>query len=74
MFAGYSGKVSLDRLCRCLGIASPKSSGDGGAVFDLWRSDAHEELGRYCAGDVQATRSAWAIMTGATVEGESWAA
>jgi len=68
MFAGYSGKVSLDRLCRCLGIASPKSNGDGGAVYDLWRSGAHEALAAYCAGDVEAVRQCWDIMSGAAAE------
>lgn len=68
MFAGYSGKVSLDKLCRCLGIASPKSNGDGGAVFGLWRAGEHEALASYCAGDVEAVRQCWGIMTGAAVE------
>lgn len=66
--AGPTGMISLDKVCRALGVPSPKSNGDGGAVFDLWRSGAHEALATYCAGDVEAVRSVWHIMTGAAVE------
>ena len=63
-FAGPGGRISLDRLCKCLGVPSPKQGGDGSAVFDLWRSGAHDELAAYCSNDVQATRACWHIMSG----------
>ncbi|MFZ5487616.1 MAG: hypothetical protein ACOY5G_11585 [Pseudomonadota bacterium] len=73
--AGPTGMISLDKVCRALGIASPKASGtDGSAVYDLWLAGDHEALARYCAGDVAATRACWHVMTGAAVEGEAWAA
>jgi hypothetical protein len=61
-FAGYGGRVSLSKLCACLGIADPKGEADGKDVFDLWREGHHEALARYNAGDVEATRTAWLIM------------
>ncbi|RCX09801.1 hypothetical protein [Extensimonas vulgaris] len=73
LFAGLRDKISLDRLCRALGVASPKADGTtGAAVLDLWLAGRHTEIAEYCARDVQAVRSAWRVMTG---EGcEPWAA
>jgi len=63
--AGPTGTVSLDKVCKALGIASPKADGVTGAdVLDLWLAGKHEELGRYCRADVQAVRSAWHITQG----------
>jgi hypothetical protein len=65
IFSGYGGRISLDRLCRCLGVPSPKADGTTGAdVFDLWQSGQHDALARYNAADVQAARSCWLVMTG----------
>lgn len=59
-WAGYRNTIGLDRLCRALGIPSPKASGvDGGQVFDLWQAGELEALGRYNAADVEATRACW---------------
>jgi len=63
-FAGPGGRISLDRLCRCLGVPSPKQAADGSQVFDLWRNGAHADLSAYCAGDIVATRACWAVMAG----------
>lgn len=36
LWAGYRGTIGLDRLCRALGVPSPKAAGvDGSQVFDL---------------------------------------
>lgn len=59
-WAGYRGTISLDRLCRALGVPSPKAGGtDGSQVFELWQTGKHEELARYNAADVLATRRCW---------------
>jgi len=73
LFAGLRDRISLDRLCRCLGVPSPKQDGTTGAdVLDLWRNGEHERIAEYCGRDVQAVRSVWHIMSG---EGcEPWAA
>ncbi len=64
LFAGHGGRISLDRLCRCLGVSSPKADGTTGAdVLDLWQAVAHDRLAQYNAADVQACRACWRIMT-----------
>lgn len=36
-WAGYGGRVSLDALCRALGVTSPKDGDlDGAGVYDAW--------------------------------------
>lgn len=64
LFAGYGGRISLDKLCRCLGVPSPKADTTGADVLDLWRSEQHGALARYNVADVEATRACWLIMTG----------
>lgn len=65
LFAGLRDRISLDRLCRCLGVPSPKQDGTTGAdVLDLWRNGEHERIAEYCGRDVQAARECWRIMTG----------
>ncbi len=60
LWAGYRNTISLNRLCRALGIASPKDGGiDGSQVFDLWQAGEHEALARYNAADVAAVRACW---------------
>jgi DNA polymerase III epsilon subunit-like protein len=64
-FAGFGGRISLDRLCRALGVSSPKAEGvDGSAVLDIWLAGEHERIARYCAADVRATRAVWEVMQG----------
>ncbi len=63
MWAGYGGRISLDRLCKALGIASPKAEGiDGGAVFDLWQAGEYARIAEYNMRDVVATRRCWLRM------------
>lgn len=59
-WAGIRGTIGLDRLCKALGIASPKDAGiDGSKVYDIWRAGGHEALARYNSHDVQAVREIW---------------
>jgi hypothetical protein len=59
-WAGYRNTIGLDRLCRALGIPSPKATGiDGGQVFDLWQAGDLDRIARYNCADVAAVRAIW---------------
>ena len=63
MWAGYGQRISLDRLCKALGIPSPKAMGmDGGHVFDMWQAGEYALIGEYNMRDVVATRACWLRM------------
>jgi hypothetical protein len=48
-------RISLDRLCRLLGIASPKANGmDGSQVYGLWQAGKLHEIADYCVADCRA--------------------
>ncbi len=57
-FFGVSRRrFNLDIWCRTFGIKSPKSEGiTGYDVKDLFKNGHYEEIARYCAGDLWATR------------------
>jgi len=64
-FAGFGGRISLDRLSRALALRSPKEGGfDGSQVLDAWLAGNHLRIAEYCCSDVSATRAAWQIMRG----------
>lgn len=48
-------KVSLDALCRMLGIESPKTGMTGAGVYDAWKAGKLDEILEYNAGDLRAT-------------------
>lgn len=56
-------RISLDKLCKALGIKSPKDGIDGSKVWDAVRDGRLKEVAAYCARDVQATRQAYMRMT-----------
>jgi len=57
LWAGYNGKISLDRLCRALRIPSPKTEdADGSKVWDLVCDERYKVIRDYCARDVEAVR------------------
>ena len=59
-WAGYRERISLDRLCKALGVPSPKVDGmDGGAVFGLWQAGEFDKIAAYNAADVEAVRQVW---------------
>ncbi len=50
-------KFSLDIWCRTFNIKSPKSDGiTGYEIKDLFMSERYEDIARYCAGDLRATK------------------
>jgi hypothetical protein len=60
VWAGYRGTIGLDRLCRALGVPSPKDNGmDGSQVFDRWQAGEHATIAHYNAADVEAVRACW---------------
>jgi len=62
-WAGYRDTVSLDALCKALGIASPKDEGINGAqVFDLWRFGKAALIVEYCRRDVEAVQALYRRM------------
>ncbi len=67
-WAGWGGRISLDRLCRALGIATKGSELDGeeidGAkVWDYVQAGRIEEVATYCAADVERVRALHRRMT-----------
>lgn len=59
-WAGYRNTISLDRLCRALGIASPKGDGmDGSKVYDAWLAGDIDCIAKYNGADALAVRAIW---------------
>lgn len=54
-WAGTGGRISLDRLCRVLGVEGKTAGVDGGQFAALWASDP-VAAAAYCAQDIEATR------------------
>lgn len=48
--------ISLDKLCRALGIPSPKGDLDGSKVVEYWQAGRQNEVVAYCMADVEAVR------------------
>jgi 3'-5' exonuclease len=56
-------RISLDRLCRVLGVASPKASGFTGAdVWGAYQAGRIDDIVTYALADVTATRECWKRM------------
>ena len=55
MWAGGRGTVSMDELCKVLGIGG-KEGFDGSMVAEAWANGQHEIIADYCKDDVQRTR------------------
>ena len=54
-----SKRISLDRLCKVLGVKSPKNGFDGSMVADAWARGEKKKIAAYCEGDVEAVRECW---------------
>lgn len=55
MWAGGTGRISMDALCRILGIEG-KDGFDGSMVADAWARGDHDTITEYCKDDVYRTR------------------
>lgn len=49
-------RISLDRLCKVLGIESPKGDMDGSKVGEYFKAGRLPEIAAYCRADVAAVR------------------
>lgn len=52
-------RISLDKLCRALGVPTSKGKMDGSMVYEYFLAGKLEEIAAYCAGDVAATREVY---------------
>lgn len=55
-------RISLDKLCKVLGVESPKGELDGSKIAQAWADGKYEEIAKYCKADVEATRECWRKM------------
>lgn len=62
-WSGIGNRVSLDKLCKALGVKSPKGDIDGSKVWDAVREGRLDEVADYCARDVDAVRQVHLRMT-----------
>jgi len=62
-WAGVGGRISLDKLCKALGIKTPKGDITGATVWDAIQAGRIDDVARYCADDVNATRQVHLRMT-----------
>lgn len=58
-WAGWKDSISLDRLCRALGVQTPKGDLDGSKILDAWLAGELERITEYNRADVIATRACW---------------
>ncbi len=56
-------RISLDRLCKVLGVESSKSDLDGSKIAQAWADERYAEIADYCRADVEATRQCYRKMT-----------
>lgn len=60
-WAGSSGRVSLDKLARALGLGG--KSGSGADVWPMVQAGEWDRLAEYCAQDVELARECWRKLT-----------
>jgi 3'-5' exonuclease len=70
-WAGVGGRISLDKLCRALGLPG-KGDLDGSKVWDVIKEGRIADVAEYCADDVRKVRAVWKRMTFATVPAEQF--
>jgi predicted PolB exonuclease-like 3'-5' exonuclease len=58
-------RVSLDRLCKILGVPTSKGDMDGSKVAETAAAGEWDKIARYCEGDVIATRACYLKMAAA---------
>lgn len=56
-------RISLDRLCRALGVTSPKGEFDGSMVAAAYAAGEYQKIADYCKADVEATRACYRRMS-----------
>lgn len=56
-------RISLDKLCKVLGVPTSKGDMDGSKVYDAYRAGEFDKIATYCADDVDATRKVFNRLT-----------
>jgi hypothetical protein len=62
-WAGRGNRISLDRLCRALGMDGKGDDIDGSKVWDYLKDGRFDEVAAYCRADVAKTREIYRRMT-----------
>lgn len=65
MFYGglvWKPKVSLDNICKLLGVPTSKDEMNGSEVFSYYLQGKYDEIQRYCEKDVDRTRKCFKIL------------
>lgn len=57
-------RISLDRLCKALGVKTSKGDMDGSKVYETYLAGDLKKIGEYCREDVRAVRECYQRMTG----------
>lgn len=60
-------KISLDKLCKILGVQSSKSEMNGSMVAQYYKEGRLDEISNYCKLDVEAVRACYKRLSFATV-------
>lgn len=55
-WAGVGNRISLDKLCKALGVKTPKGEITGANVYDFVKAGKIDEVAEYCLRDISATR------------------
>jgi predicted PolB exonuclease-like 3'-5' exonuclease len=58
-----SKMISLEKLCRILGVETSKGDMDGSKVWEAYRKGRLDEIAAYCESDVEATRQCYKRLT-----------
>lgn len=61
-WAGFGGRVSLDKLCKIFGFEY-ESEIDGSMVYEYYKAGRIEEIAKYCKEDVINTRKVYNKLT-----------
>lgn len=62
-FGVFNARVSLDDICYCLGIESPKQETSGKDVATMFKDGKIKEIAEYCSRDVEATAKVFVRIT-----------
>lgn len=62
-WSGVGSRITLDKLCKALGVKSPKGEIDGSKVWDAVRDGRLVDVANYCARDVEVVRQVHLRMT-----------
>lgn len=62
-WSGVGNRISLDKLCKALGVKTPKGDITGSNVWDYVKAGKLEDVAQYCSRDVMATHECWKRMT-----------